>query len=137
MKALQACGAWIDYQHITSVSSGEMLVTHYAEYVRMPAHEHIGAIAVYELAGMEIVMARVPSDMGHQYAEALPLEMAVQGIIIHKATLITVSHDTDKRLERSYAGCCFIAASEVPGVPYFIAIAEELPETVVEYAVGV
>lgn len=137
MKSLQTGSSRIDDKHIATVTTGEAAVAHHPQNMGMAAHENIWTIAFDELERVEVIVPRIASDMSHQYVQAFPLKMLVQRIIIHQPTLVAIAHNADKRLERSYPGGRFVATSEITGMPYLVAVPEELGETVIEDTVCV
>lgn len=131
MKALDACGTWIHYQHTVS------RIIHNAQDMAVPANENIRPVALYKLAGMEIIVSWVASYVGHKYGLPLTAEEAVQRIIEHQPPLVAIADDAHKWPERRDIGGSLISPSEVPGMPYFTARLQKLPECRVKTPVGI
>lgn len=122
MKTLYACGTWIYHQHIP------LGVTHNLQYMGMTANKDVRTVLVNQLSCLGIVTSGISSYMCHQNLQALALKETVHRVDISKIEIVTVSCNSDQRLESCNLLCCSHPSSEVSGMPYLIDRFKELPE---------
>ena len=131
MKALDSCSSGVYHQHIP------LGITHNFQDMRMAADKQVWLISVNQFAGTEIISSRITSDMGHKHFYSLTFKKAVQGMIIAKTMVVTVSCDSDKRLVCSYLFGKIHSSSEVACMPYLVHLRKEVLEFPGEHSVCV
>ena len=129
MKALNSCSSGINHQHIP------LRITHDFQDMRMAADKQIRLISVNKFTCTGVVSSRIATDMSHENLYSLTFKKAVQGMIIAKTMVVTVSCDSDKRLVCSYLFGKIHSSSEVSGMPDLIHRLKKVAEGLVEHAV--
>jgi len=131
VESLDTGGSWVEHDHV------ETSVVHDAQNVRMSADEDVRAIALNELEGTPIIVTGETADMSHQNVLSLPFEILVNGIIVNQTSLVAIADNAYKRLELGNFVCCGKSATEIAGMPQFIAGREKVLELMAEGAMRV
>ena len=75
--------------------------------------------------------------MRHQHFQPLTLKKTIEGMLITKIMIVTITSDTDKRLECCNLFCQSHPSTEITGMPDLIHRFKESLETRIKHAMSI
>ena len=104
------------------------LIIHNLQDVGMPADEDIGPMLPDKRPRLGIIVAGRSADVGHQHLDPFAFPAAEQRAPVQQPPVVAIADDALQRLERRDLRLQVQPAPEVPGVPDFVDILQELLE---------
>lgn len=96
------------------------VVLHF-EYVRMATDEESGRTSKEDRGYGAVVLARIATDVGHQYVYALQRKTLLARKHLAKFYPIDIAKDGTKRLAHGHKAVSEFGRTDVASVPHFIA----------------
>lgn len=119
------------------VQAIEAIVEHYFEYVAVAADKELCSGLTNHLRDPGLIAARVSPYMGHKYRQSLCFKLLDQRKIAFTLPMVDIAVDSADRRAHFFKSTNHVDATNVAGMPDFVAVGKMESKPVVPTAVGV